>query len=88
MGFFNELKEKIEEKVSDLTTLEHAMFSNEGEGGKLLVYRYQQFDGDNMNMVDEKLELSADQLEQFNKLFEASMISRQAITKFLIQTIL
>ena len=81
MAFFEEIKEKLEEALIDIATVEHAMIIEENDG---CVYRFQQTDGDSLSYVSDN-PIDEAYLSLFNDAYSASVESRTSITRFIIE---
>ncbi len=81
MSFFGELKEKLENALVDITTVEHAMIIEEDDG---CVYRFQQIEGDSLTFVSED-PIDEEYISLFNDAFSASIEARTGITRFIIE---
>ena len=81
MEIFEEIKEKLESKLIDITTVEHAMIIEENDG---CIYRFQQTDGDSLSYVSEE-PIDKEYLTLFNDAFSASIEARTSITRFIIE---
>lgn len=81
MSFFKEIKEKLEETLIDISTVEHVMIIEDDDG---CVYRFQQTDGDSLFYISEK-PIDEAYLALFNDAFSASVEARNGITRFIIE---
>ncbi|WP_298516238.1 hypothetical protein [uncultured Kordia sp.] len=81
MAFFKEIKEKLEDAIIDLRTVEHAMIIEDDNG---CVYRFQETDGDSISYVSDN-PIDEEQLALFNDAFMASIEARNSITRFIIE---
>ena len=84
MSFFQDIKDKLETTLNDLTTIEHALVMEEEK--TKYVYRFQQIDGDSYCYI------SPDPLDEeyyplFNAAFSAATESRISLSKFIIECI-
>jgi len=81
MAFFEDLKDKLENTLTDLTSIEHAMIF---EDNNECMYRFQQTAGDSMSYLSEE-PIDEDYFLLFNEAFSASVEARTSITKFIIE---
>lgn len=84
MGFFDQIKTKLEETLEDLTTIEHAMIDE--ETGKILLYQRLELEGDSLGFtVDHPL--TSEQQDLFVAACEASATARTALGNFIVACI-
>lgn len=81
MAFFQDIKENLEKRLIDITTIEHAMIFEDQEG---CIYRFQQIDGDSKVYVSDT-PLEEDQIKLFNEIFLGASEARTGITRFIIE---
>ncbi|MGH1386408.1 hypothetical protein [Kordia sp.] len=81
MAFFNDIKEKLEEALLDISTIENVMII-ENENG--CVYRFQQIEGDSLTYISEN-PIDEEYVALFNEAFSASTEARNGITRFIIE---
>ena len=81
MAFFENIKEKLENKLTDFTTIEHVLIF---EDDNSYIYRFQQTAGDSLSYISEK-PIDKEYYLLFNKAFSASVESRTSITRFIIE---
>ena len=80
MAFFQEIKEKLESALVDLSTVEHALILEDSDG---CIYRFQQTEGDSLAYVSEA-HIDEVYYTLFNEAFSASVEARTSITRFII----
>ncbi len=85
MGFFNDVKDKLETALEDIASLEHAVVLEESNA--VLLYRVQEIEGDSMVHLNAQQNITAQQLEFFNTIFLASSEARTGISQFIIECI-
>jgi hypothetical protein len=83
MNFFEKLKEELEGKLTDITTIEHAIILE--DNGECL-YRFQQIEGDNLSYLG-TTDIDKEYYLLLNDVFSASMEARSGITQFIIECI-
>ena len=83
MAFFKNIKEKLEEKLTDIATIEHVLIVE--ENGECL-YRFQQLEGDSLSYMSEQ-PMKEEYYQLFNAAFSASMDARTGLTRFIIECI-
>lgn len=84
MGFFDEIKSKLESTLDDLSTIEHVMIDD--STGQLMIYQSIEIEGDSLvyfgdNVVTER------QLELFNQACAAASEARTGIARFIVECI-
>lgn len=83
MAFFKNIKDKLEEGLSDIATIEHALIFEDSNG---CIYRFQQTDGDSLSYFSEE-SIDEAYYTLFNEAFSASVEARTSITRFIIECI-
>jgi hypothetical protein len=81
MGFFDDLKEKLKDKLTDFSTIEHVLIIEESNE---FIYRFQQTAGDSLTHVGND-PIDPEYFSLFNQTFSASVEARTSLTKFIIE---
>jgi hypothetical protein len=84
VGFFQDIKDRLEETLTDLKTIEHALVV-EDEKMKC-IYRFEQLDGDSICFISED-QVDLDYYPVFNEAFKAASVSRSGLSRFIIECI-
>lgn len=83
MGFFEDLRDKLEHKLTDFKTIEHVLID---ESNQAHIYRIQQIGGDSIiHLSENPVEKEYNAL--FNEAFSASAEARTSITRIIIECI-
>ncbi|SHI44516.1 hypothetical protein [Aquimarina spongiae] len=82
MSFFEDLKERLETTLVDLTTIEHVLIIEESDN---LLYRFQQTAGDSLSYIGAADDVDEELFELFNEAFSASVEARTGIGQFIIE---
>lgn len=81
MGYFEDLKNKLEDKLTDFTTIEHVLIL---EDSNAFIYRFQQTAGDSLSFVGNG-PIDPEYFSFFNQTFSASVEARTSLSRFIIE---
>lgn len=82
MSFFKNIRNELEHKLNDFTTIEHALIL---EDNSLCIHRFQQIDGDSKIYLKDGEPIDEKYYELFNDAFSASIEARAGIIRFIIE---